>query len=44
MTSGGGAWDNAKKSFEGGGFKMPDGTILEKGSDHGVERVRLRRR
>jgi K(+)-stimulated pyrophosphate-energized sodium pump len=32
MSNAGGAWDNAKKSFEGGGFKMPDGTILEKGS------------
>jgi len=33
MSNAGGAWDNAKKSFEGGGFKMPDGTILEKGSE-----------
>jgi K(+)-stimulated pyrophosphate-energized sodium pump len=33
MSNAGGAWDNAKKSFEGGGFKMADGTILEKGSD-----------
>ena len=32
MSNAGGAWDNAKKSFEGGGFKMEDGTILEKGS------------
>ncbi len=33
MSNAGGAWDNAKKSFEGGGFKMDDGTILEKGSE-----------
>jgi K(+)-stimulated pyrophosphate-energized sodium pump len=33
MSNAGGAWDNAKKSFEGGGFKMADGTILEKGSE-----------
>jgi K(+)-stimulated pyrophosphate-energized sodium pump len=33
MSNAGGAWDNAKKSFEGGGFKMADGSILEKGSD-----------
>jgi K(+)-stimulated pyrophosphate-energized sodium pump len=33
MSNAGGAWDNAKKSFEGGGFKMPDGTILPKGSE-----------
>jgi len=33
MSNAGGAWDNAKKSFEGGGFKMSDGTILEKGSE-----------
>ncbi|TVQ91124.1 MAG: sodium-translocating pyrophosphatase [Deltaproteobacteria bacterium] len=33
MSNAGGAWDNAKKSFEGGGFKMPDGTVLEKGSE-----------
>lgn len=33
MSNSGGAWDNAKKSFEGGGFKMPDGSILEKGSE-----------
>jgi K(+)-stimulated pyrophosphate-energized sodium pump len=32
MSNAGGAWDNAKKSFEGGGFKMPDGTVLPKGS------------
>jgi K(+)-stimulated pyrophosphate-energized sodium pump len=33
MSNAGGAWDNAKKSFEGGGFTMADGTVLEKGSD-----------
>ncbi len=33
MSNAGGAWDNAKKSFEGGGFKMPDGEVLEKGSE-----------
>jgi len=33
MSNAGGAWDNAKKSFEGGGFKMPDGTVLPKGSE-----------
>ena len=25
MANAGGAWDNAKKSFEGGGYKMTDG-------------------
>ena len=33
MSNAGGAWDNAKKSFEGGGFKMSDGTIHPKGSE-----------
>jgi K(+)-stimulated pyrophosphate-energized sodium pump len=34
MSNAGGAWDNAKKSFEGGGgFKMKDGTVHAKGSD-----------
>jgi K(+)-stimulated pyrophosphate-energized sodium pump len=33
MSNAGGAWDNAKKSFEGGGFKMRDGTLHPKGSD-----------
>jgi K(+)-stimulated pyrophosphate-energized sodium pump len=33
MSNAGGAWDNAKKSFEGGGFTMPDGTVLPKGSE-----------
>lgn len=33
MSNAGGAWDNAKKSFEGGGFKMKDGTVHPKGSD-----------
>ena len=33
MSNAGGAWDNAKKSFEGGGFKMRDGSVHEKGSD-----------
>jgi K(+)-stimulated pyrophosphate-energized sodium pump len=32
MSNAGGAWDNAKKSFEGGGFKMDDGTVHPKGS------------
>ena len=32
MSNAGGAWDNAKKSFEGGGFKSADGTIVEKGT------------
>ncbi len=33
MSNAGGAWDNAKKSFEGGGYKLSDGTILPKGSE-----------
>ena len=33
MSNAGGAWDNAKKSFEGGGFKMSDGTVHPKGSE-----------
>ena len=33
MSNAGGAWDNAKKSFEGGGFKMDDGEVHEKGSE-----------
>ncbi len=33
MSNAGGAWDNAKKSFEGGGFKTSTGEILEKGTD-----------
>ncbi len=33
MSNAGGAWDNAKKSFEGGGYKMTDGTVHEKGSE-----------
>jgi K(+)-stimulated pyrophosphate-energized sodium pump len=32
MSNAGGAWDNAKKSFEGEGFKMPDGQFHKKGS------------
>jgi K(+)-stimulated pyrophosphate-energized sodium pump len=32
MSNAGGAWDNAKKSFEGEGFKMPDGQYHKKGS------------
>ena len=33
MSNAGGAWDNAKKSFEGEGFKMRDGSIHPKGSE-----------
>ncbi len=33
MSNAGGAWDNAKKSFEGGGYKMEDGSVHPKGSD-----------
>ncbi len=33
MSNAGGAWDNAKKSFEGGGFKMDDGSTHPKGSE-----------
>ncbi|MFK7990624.1 MAG: sodium-translocating pyrophosphatase [Sandaracinaceae bacterium] len=33
MSNAGGAWDNAKKSFEGGGFKTASGDILEKGGE-----------
>jgi K(+)-stimulated pyrophosphate-energized sodium pump len=33
MSNAGGAWDNAKKSFEGGGFKMKDGSVHPKGSE-----------
>jgi K(+)-stimulated pyrophosphate-energized sodium pump len=32
MSNAGGAWDNAKKSFEGGGFKTSTGEILLKGT------------
>ena len=32
MSNAGGAWDNAKKSFEGGGYTMEDGSLHEKGS------------
>jgi K(+)-stimulated pyrophosphate-energized sodium pump len=32
MSNAGGAWDNAKKSFEGAGYEMKDGTVHEKGS------------
>ena len=32
MSNAGGAWDNAKKSFEGGGYTMADGETHEKGS------------
>ncbi len=33
MSNSGGAWDNAKKSFEGGGYKMKDGSVHPKGSE-----------
>lgn len=33
MSNAGGAWDNAKKSFEGGGYRMLDGTLHEKGTE-----------
>ena len=33
MSNAGGARDNAKKSFEGGGYKMEDGTVHPKGSE-----------
>ena len=34
MSNAGGAWDNAKKTFESGaGYKMADGTVHSKGSD-----------
>ncbi|MCB9777999.1 MAG: sodium-translocating pyrophosphatase [Alphaproteobacteria bacterium] len=33
MSNAGGAWDNAKKSFEGDGFKMPNGDMVKKGTD-----------
>ena len=32
MSNAGGAWDNAKKSFDGEGYKMLDGTFHKKGS------------
>jgi len=35
MSNAGGAWDNAKKSFEEGeGFVCTDGTVLKKGTEH----------
>ncbi|RME22805.1 MAG: sodium-translocating pyrophosphatase [Deltaproteobacteria bacterium] len=33
MSNAGGAWDNAKKSFEGEGFRMPDGSLVKKGTE-----------
>ncbi len=33
MSNAGGAWDNAKKSFEGGGYTMKDGTLVGKGTE-----------
>ncbi|HJN78385.1 MAG TPA: sodium-translocating pyrophosphatase [Myxococcota bacterium] len=32
MSNAGGAWDNAKKSFEGGGYTASNGKVFEKGS------------
>ena len=32
MSNAGGAWDNAKKSFEGGGYKASNGKTFEKGT------------
>jgi len=32
MSNAGGAWDNAKKSFEGPGFTMKDGSVHKKGT------------
>ena len=32
MSNAGGAWDNAKKSFEGGGYTMENGEVHPKGS------------
>jgi K(+)-stimulated pyrophosphate-energized sodium pump len=33
MSNAGGAWDNAKTSFEGEGFRMSNGNLLKKGSE-----------
>ena len=33
MSNAGGAWDNAKKSFEGEGFRMASGELIKKGTD-----------
>ncbi|MCP4916996.1 MAG: sodium-translocating pyrophosphatase [Proteobacteria bacterium] len=32
MSNAGGAWDNAKKSFEGGGYTASNGKLFEKGT------------
>ena len=33
MSNAGGAWDNAKKSFEGAGYTLKNGQVVKKGSE-----------